>query len=883
MTTLNIQGREVEVSDDFLALTPEQQNETVEEIARQMDIRPQKDERDVFGLPMRSPESPTGRFLGQINRNIAEGVGGIVNFVNPFDVPTQLLGFEMPVTGSAVEGINALNLSIDAAVAAGPPEGVVEAMGAGVGAAAAALIPVAKGLQALKGVGGAVGAFANDAVRALATVPGFVAEVGAGATGRAAREGAVAAGAPQVVQDVAEIAGGLGVPVVAATARVAGQAAMRIPGVAPLVEAVAPMTAAGAREVAGRRARDLVGGRERAEELAGQLDPDDLLGLTPAEQLADPNLLGLQRAAIAEDPLLRERLIERAARSRVEAKTAITEITDGDPALKGTVVDARDFFTERLATFMGNMGVRVRRAVSGADVKIKATGPRLTETESSARMVARVKDSLADDLIEEKRLHDKVPRGILTSSQKARDTVTEFAATLSPAELEDIPARAIKFLGLQVSSEGVVSIKGPGAKNVGDMLGLYSKLRAGARNDLAGNITERNRARVGNAIADAILVDLGTVNPDTPVGVAINNARAFSRALHETFDQGAVGRILRRSVQADETIPAGVALKKTVGVEGAGAKIAAQEIRRAAADTELDIADFLRRKFTRAVNLTGDNFTPKTAKTFLVNNEELLRDFPELSAEFNKALGSRNAAAMFETRAAARTKLVEDTSAIARFKLGQEEKAVLSIIGADDPAKTAKSIMATARKDGSGLAIRGVKNAFKEYLIAGGTKGGDLSGRQLSALMSDKNTRAALNQVFSAEEMRSLKRVATELAKVDPTNVKDVGAVMEGPANQIIEIVARISGAMVGGEMGGGSLGGSLQAAQIVSARARALMRRMTNTRARQLLMDSVESSVLMKVLLTAPEAIVRSPAVRARLAPYLIGTAATVVGSGEE
>lgn len=869
MTTLNIQGQQVEVSDDFLTLTPEQQDTTVEDIARQMNIRPQGDENAAL------------RFLGQTNVRIAEGVGGLVDFVNPFSEPTQLFGLELPTTGSAAEGIKSLMRDIDAAVASGPPEGTVEAIGAGVGDAAAALIPVAKGLQALKGVGGVVGAFADDAFRALASIPGFAAEVSAGGTARAAREAAGQAGAPPVVQDIAEIAGGLGAPAVAAVGRAAGQAAMRIPGVAPVVEALAPMTEAGARQVAGRRMRGLVGGRERAAELKAQLETEDTLGLTPAQRLEDPNLLGLQKAAAAEDPLLRERLATRAAQTRENARAAITDVTDGDPALKGTVVDARDFFAERLTTFRGNMGAKVRRAVAGAEEKIKAIGPRLTETESSERMVVRVKDSLKTTLAEEKALWAKVPKDARISTQKARDAVAELVATTTRAKKASIPEIATRLLGRPAgAAAGPDQIQD--VDTVAEMHDLYSELRQLARNAMAGDIKNKNQARMANKVADAILDDLGATNADTAVGVAINDARAFSRALHETFDQGAVGRILRRTTQVTEAVPGGVALKKTIGVGGPDAKIAAQEIRTAAADTELDISDFLRGKFGKAITSASDEFTPKVARTFMRNNEELLADFPELRAEFRKALGSRNAAAMFETRAVARTKLIEDKSAIAQFRLGQEEKAVLSIISADDPAKTAKSIMATANKDASGLAPRGIKSAFKEYLIGGATKGDELTGRQLSALMKDKNTRAALDQVFSADELGRLDRIATELAKVDPTNVKDVGAVMEGPANQIVEMAARIAGATFGGDIGGGSLGGSIQTANIMASRARALMRKMTNTKARRLLMDAIEDPELFKVLLAAPETIVRSPAVQGRLAPYLIGTTAGVA-TGEE
>ena len=71
MTTLSIEGKKVKVSGDFLSLSREQQEATVEEIAQSMNIQAGGSEQPVNG------------FFGQVNRGIAD----FADTLNPFDTP----------------------------------------------------------------------------------------------------------------------------------------------------------------------------------------------------------------------------------------------------------------------------------------------------------------------------------------------------------------------------------------------------------------------------------------------------------------------------------------------------------------------------------------------------------------------------------------------------------------------------------------------------------------------------------------------------------------------------------------------------------------------------------------------------------------------------
>lgn len=72
MTTLTINGQKVTVSDDFLKLSPEQQNATVDEIAKSMGIAPTPAETPA---PAQSPEMAAGlASLSAMTRNPAQAV-----------------------------------------------------------------------------------------------------------------------------------------------------------------------------------------------------------------------------------------------------------------------------------------------------------------------------------------------------------------------------------------------------------------------------------------------------------------------------------------------------------------------------------------------------------------------------------------------------------------------------------------------------------------------------------------------------------------------------------------------------------------------------------------------------------------------------------------
>ena len=132
-----------------------------------------------------------------------------------------------------------------------------------------------------------------------------------------------------------------------------------------------------------------------------------------------------------------------------------------------------------------------------------------------------------------------------------------------------------------------------------------------------------------------------------------------------------------------------------------------------------------------------------------------------------------------------------------------------------------------------------------------GTRNG-LSSEELFGLISEKKTSQTLRRVFAPKEFANLARVARELRKLDAPR-SNTPEVLNSPANQLIETIARIAAVKAAGNMHSGDAGESLQIANMASGRAKRFLRRLTNDRARQILVDAIEDPELMKVLRGGP------------------------------
>lgn len=810
-----------------------------------------------------------GQMMRQVNRGIVDAAGGLVDLINPFDQPHALNPFPNG-TGSAREGLRSGMQAAGIEVAEGAPQNSWQAAQRGAGEAAAMIVPAGRTLQAMQAAPGMVGQVAQRLAPGLATPGAAGAEIAAGAASGAAMDATERAGGAPWLQAVA----GMAAPVALGGAMAASAYTPTAAATRAIRRTVAPFTASGARDVARQRMQDLAGGPRRAEELAGRIQDETELGLTPAQQTEDPNMLGIERLAAEQDPRLRERLEQRATAAQASADAAFEPGAPPEAAQR--------FFEQRRREFNTRLSEAVNARQLAAQERAAAASPRMSEAQASQQTYDRVVQALDSARAEERDLWEAVPEEvIIRPSRSQMEAADMIRRAQQPWQRGNLPAHLQAF------------VDGGDQYTVRDAYDMYSSLREQARAAMAGANPQPRLARNANIVADAILEDLGAIGGETAYGRAINEARAFSSALHETFDRGAVGRILQRTLDGDQQLPPTQALGGTVGRGGQAGADAAQSILRprgevgpaAAPDARPFVEDYVRRMFTDAAQRpTGQGettFSRGAAAKFVRDNGPLLEQFPELrqvvldaarAGETAEAVQQRVSDVISNPRSARQ-------QALEGFIGGTPEAAVASVYRSDNPARSARLLVQEASRDESGEALAALKGSFALELMQRASSGGQLSGRNLQAALRDPRVARVIGQVFSDQERVRLNQIARQLDIVQNGRAADVGSSLSGsPTSVMVETLARVAGANVGARTGGGNMGASLQAANIGSNRAVDIVRRLTMDKAAQLIADSIEDPQLFRALLMDPGSVRFERQAMPRLLPYLVGGATATV-----
>ena len=792
--------------------------------------------------------------MGQINKEIAEGVGGLVDFINPFD----------KYTGSAEQGLKNLMKLSDISVSDREAEGLAESAGAGLGRASAAVVPIAKGVQALQGVGGLTGRVAQSVFPSIASTGGVGAELLAGAGAGAAQEEARRRGYGDTVQGIAGVAGGLSAGLAPATARGVGSAAANSiagrllkGGTDKVKSTIAPFTEAGAMPLASQRVQTGVGGRAEAERIADTELTPSLLNLTPAAKSGDEFLARLERGAMDRDAALKSRIEERRLTADDAARAELTP--------EGNVSDTQSFVTERIESFTKAMNGFIKSAQNNAVARISNEGADdvqasviLANELSAARNAARSRRN---------ELWDKIDKDQVIPAPQSSAAVLSQKETLGAFSEKDVP-QAINQFRTKYAKKGE-DIK------VRDLLDLYSKLRATARDASSGENPNSNMARLANEIAPIILKD-------------------FTKIYHDKFSRGTVGQIMAKKSTGDPKIRDELTLEKSLDRGSRTEReLAARDLSDALEGRSDEgigaIATFLRSRFDDEA-FPNNQYNQANAQRFLDKYSRVLSDdsFGSVRADIDSAIKSQQKVAnVTEKATAAQTAATtEKGNTLLKFASVNPNTAIDQILSSANPKLAMASLLKTAKKDATGQALAGIKSALSQRILDRSisrldvvrgidTATSEVRGTKVAEILRNKDFMSIARQVYSNAELNRLKTLSRELQKLDITRVGSDAGIDPFPTNKLVEIIGRIIGARYGASLGGNTAGGGLQGAQIVSGRVRDYLARLTTNKAEQLLMRAVEDEELMRTLLlnvTQPRNFAR---IERSLAPYLVGTAA--------
>lgn len=834
--TVSIEGRRVKLDKSFLSLSEDEQNATIEEISQS------------FG--------PRQTLMGNVNKGIAEGAGGLVDLFNPFDGDE----FGQFSTGSAASGLENVMNAGGVDTAQGAPDGFLNSFARGAGNAASIAPFAGVGVNALAKAPGIVGNIARDAGTAINSARGVGSEMLAGGGSEFSGEVAKDLGAGPTGQMIAQIAGGGVMGMTPEVLDILPTPKLLKRAKNATLSSIAPFTKAGAREIVKSRFKGLAGGEDRAREL-GQMIPEGPTGeinLTPAQMTGDANMLGIEQQAARVDPALRARLEARADASRGTAG-------DNIGSMGGDATDAQDFFTRRRLAAKEVINGYIQRAAS-KDLSSRPS-PMRSEGENSVIVKEQILSAEAAALAQEKVYWGAVPKDVKVGTVNTRQAAMELINSTPKPSQKHIPDDVFTFLGDGKKAFGDF-------ESVDDMHALYSELRKTAREAMARPVPNKRQASMANQIAAKILDDLGAGGGGSTVGDAIDKARAFSLEMHNTFDRGAVGDILKRSNSGGDKLEPEMALNTAMGAGGTKAALGQRSVRDAAptAETAGAVEDYLRGRFANTAFPEGE-FKSGPGRTFMRNNDPALSESTGLRDDLENSLDLAENAQRAKTRGTAANADANNPSKSARaaFEQSPSTTAAAAVFKSKSPNRTAIELSRTARKDKTGEAMAGLRGSFLDYL----TSQTSLNGGKIDKFLAVPENANAFKAVFKPGEMRRLKAISAEINKLDAAGraAPDIGELSNSPPQRMIEMAVRVMGANQGAKLGEG--GASIQTASFGASAANKLLGKLQNNRAESLMMDAVEDPELFRALLMSPAALGKDTAAMRSLAPYFTGTVA--------
>jgi hypothetical protein len=686
-----------------------------------------------------------------------------------------------------------------------------------------------------------------------------------------------------------EIAGGFLSPGVMAS-RVAG------PSVRAAKRYGKSFTSGGQRDAAADQLnRTMENYGEDPQEVAQQLQGEDVPGtdLTPGAKTGSPTLLALERSLINKNRDLR-RVVDQKTAKNLEVINRELDALAGD----GTPEQAQAGIRNRVDRLEQALDTRLQQAIIEARADVDPSDVPNARREANLRAREALEDALKDARQQERNLWQQVPDDVSVNTDATRRAYDEAKQSLGKAERQAgvIPDVAEKLLGRQGDQAGPNQIGD--VDTVKEMRSLYSQLRESAR--IARSSGERNKARVADKIADAVLEDFADADVSSEVAPTFDRARTFSEMVNRKFKQGTVGRLLGSERTGGERVSPENTLEDTLGRGGARGRTNAETLRDAAGTPEGSTQaglrsqqmegaqeQFLRAMALRAIDDNG-RVNGRALRAFLENNRDKLQDFPQLRESLGTVDKAYKRLKRFQKGRQGKPSVTDKHLARAElFTNAKPQEAMQTVFRSQDPAEGLSGLVRMARKDQSGEALKGLRTAFfKQAIDRARRTAGDKSMVDAEALRSalyDPATPGgkSLMQVAKRERLvtpgnearlrrllKTQQKVQDQLANRDTLADEDL---YDQPA-AAFDMLARMIGANIGGASATGQATGTpLVLAQAGSQTARRLMEKVPVEKMENIYIEAVKDPEAMKLLMERAPSKSRQAALSRRLNAFLI------------
>jgi hypothetical protein len=589
--------------------------------------------------------------------------------------------------------------------------------------------------------------------------------------------------------------------------------------------------------------------------------------LTPAQRTGEEGLLALERDVMESVPELSMTRQRQFAEVNQTIRTALDA-----PAKEVPAHQVREYF-------QGLLDTRLSIAAQRADERVAELGTRATREDLNRIAREELLKAREAARAQEAQLYSAIPAEAQVPTSAAQNKFQELWLRLPRAQRSDMPPAAKRFLDVGSEETPNPTFLGDETR-IEELRGLQSKLREEAR--IAGAAGKRNRARIAGEIADAINEDISNAIGGPEVRESVDAAVSFSRDLNQRFTQGAVGRLLGTERAGGASVPEGLTLEVTVGQRGPRAREATdallEAVRRNGDEEAMrqHISNFLIDDFRRAA-VSGGRVDVNAANRYLAENQDVLARFPETRRLMERARTSGEALGEAERLADPK---VSRAAVFINAPPGQE---IERVVATSRPKEAMQELMEMASQDPTGKAAEGVKAAFLERLLRRSEMSNSLdvsdtpfvSGQRMSRELEDPQILAAMQGLFSRDEMRRIERIRQTALLLDRArNVKSSAEGVIGDTPGVItSTLGRILSAQMGRVIAGKTGGGTVQTPGIMSSQAQKLLRAGVQDPARRLLNDAIQDESLFRALLLPTNTLERERAVRARLNAWVIDT----------
>lgn len=621
----------------------------------------------------------------------------------------------------------------------------------------------------------------------------------------------------------------------------------------------------GREEAAAKAIQDaMLKAKEDPAHVAEVLRQADLEGvsLTSGQKSESPTLLALEATAAAKNPDFDAAMRARTQENMASLRKLVGQLeTSGDPTLLKEAARMRGRYFDNL------LGARLQAAEKQMERAAKAIHG--DKAAPSVRASAILDDAIGDARKAEAALWEKVSKDESLSGAGIAQAHRQIRANMLPEE--PLPPSFIEQFVERVGKQKSVTS--------GEVQRFRSQMLGRARESRAQN--KWSEARIYEDMADGALADLAAMQ-----GGAAEEARAFSRSLHNTFSRTFASDALAVKGTGADRIPPEAVLQKAYGNGGVLANKRFQQLEEAAQFAGRTMIqeqeEFLRAAATASVDPQTGRVNPRSLEGFLRSNERMLERFPTLKRDLANASSAEQTFRQVQVAGDTASKAIQQRAVFSEVLRNENPaQAVRNAVNSPYPQRSYQQLVKLARRGPEG-AVDGLKASTLDHAARSATSAsGGFSFERYAQVLNDpvSGRGPSLMQmmrnggVISGDEASRMGLILREAARIEKsvaTKAK-MSEVVDQPS-ALFDLVVRIVGANIGGaSILGQSSGAPIVLAGAGSKTARYLFEKLPRTRVMDVIQEASQNPQFMARLLEKPRTPARAEQLARQINAFLI------------